>query len=133
MIHPSDSWPEWDAPPPTILVVDDEPVIRALIAMLLQDEGYTVRQAGDGLAAWEVLEQGGIDLVLSDVMMPQLDGPSLARWLHASGSAVPILLMSAVYAEVDLPGIRFLRKPIDLECLFDIIASVLHQQSDHVA
>jgi len=108
-------------------------VIRALIAMLLQDEGYTVRQARDGLAAWEVLEQGGIDLVLSDVMMPQLDGPSLARRLHASGSAVPILLMSAVYAEVDLPGIRFLRKPIDLERLLDNISSVLHQQSDHVA
>lgn len=102
---------------PTILVVEDEPVIRELMAILLEDEGFTVRQAGDGLAALEMLEQHRIDLVLSDVKMPRLDGASLVHRLRARGDAIPVVLMSAVYAEVDLPGVRFLHKPVNCEHL----------------
>jgi CheY-like chemotaxis protein len=120
--HPS---PHSDDAHTTLLVVDDEPVIRELMAILLEDEGYAVRQAADGLAAWELLQLGGIDLVLSDVKMPRLDGASLARRLLANGSAVPIVLMSAVYAEVGLPGVRFLRKPVSGEQLLSTIAATL--------
>ena len=109
----------------TILVVEDEPVIRVLMAILLEDEGYTVRQAVDGLAALETVEQHRIDLVLSDVKMPRLDGASLAQQLRSRGDPIPVVLMSAVYAEVDLPGVRFLRKPIDCEHLLTIIAADL--------
>jgi CheY-like chemotaxis protein len=110
---------------PTVLIVEDEPVIRELMAILLEDEGYIVRQAVDGLQALEMLEQHGVDLVLSDVKMPRLDGASLVHRLRARGDAIPFVLMSAVYAEVDLPGVRFLRKPVNCEHLLTIIASAL--------
>jgi two-component system, NtrC family, nitrogen regulation response regulator NtrX len=110
---------------PTVLVVEDEPIIRELMAILLEEEGYVVRQAVDGLEALEVMERHGIDLVLSDVKMPRLDGASLVQRLRARGDAIPVVLMSAVYAEVDLPGVRFLRKPVSGEDLIDIIASAL--------
>ena len=112
---------------PTVLVVEDEPVIRELMSILLEDEGYTVRQAVDGLQALEVLEQHGVDLVLSDVKMPRLDGASLVHRLRSRGDAIPVVLMSAVYAEVDLPGVRFLRKPVNCEHLLTIIAAALRE------
>ena len=110
---------------PTVLVVEDEPVIRELMAILLEDEGYTVRLASDGLEALETVEQHPVDLVLSDVKMPRLDGASLAHRLRAQPNPLPVILMSAVYAEVDLPGVRFLRKPVNCEHLLDIIAAAL--------
>ena len=110
---------------PTVLVVEDEPVIRELMAILLEEEGYVVRQAVDGLQALEVLERHGVDLVLSNVKMPRLDGASLVQRLRARGDPIPVVLMSAVYAEVDLPGVRFLRKPANCEHLLQIIAGAL--------
>ena len=88
---------------PTVLVVEDEPAVREVVADLLQDEGYAVRQASDGLQAIDELEVDDVDLVLSDVRMPRLDGPSLARRLPGRGRAT-VVPMSAVDVEVDLPG-----------------------------
>jgi CheY-like chemotaxis protein len=113
--------------PPIVLVVEDEPVIRELMSMLLEDEGYVVHQAVDGQQALEAVEQHRIDLVLSDVKMPRLDGATLAHHLCARVDPIPVVLMSAVYAEVDLPGVRFLRKPIDGEQLLRIIAAALQE------
>lgn len=110
---------------PTVLVVEDEPAIREVVADLLQDEGYAVRQASDGLQAIDELEVDDVDLVLSDVRMPRLDGPSLAHRLRRRGHAVPVVLMSAVDVEVDLPGVRFLPKPFDRDHLLDAIGSAL--------
>src|SRR5215218_73634 len=112
---------------PTVLVVEDEPVIRELMAILLEEEGYAVRQAVDGLQALEMLEQHGVDLILSDVKMPRLDGASLVQRLRSRGDTIPVVLMSAVYAEVDLPGVRFLRKPVNCEHLLTIIAGALRE------
>jgi CheY-like chemotaxis protein len=110
---------------PTVLVVEDEPAIREVVADLLQDEGYAVRQASDVLQAIDELEVDDVDLVLSDVRMPRLDGPSLARRLRRRGHAVPVVLMSAVNVEVDLPGVRFLPKPFDRDHLLHVIGSAL--------
>jgi two-component system, OmpR family, response regulator MprA len=110
---------------PTVLVVEDEPAIREVVVDLLQDEGYAVRQASDGLQAIDELEVDDVDLVLSDVRMPRLDGPSLARRLCGRGHAVPVVLMSAVDVEVDLPGVRFLPNPFDRDHLLHVIDSAL--------
>ena len=110
---------------PTVLVVEDEQAVREVVADLLKDEGYTVRQASDGLQAIDEMEVDDVDLVLSDVRMPRLDGPSLARRLRRHGYAVPVVLMSAVDAEVDLPGVRFLPKPFDRDHLLHVIGSAL--------
>src|SRR5688572_5324413 len=110
---------------PTVLVVEDEPAIREVVADLLEDEGYAVRQAADGLEAIDELEVDDVDLVLSDVRMPRLDGPALARRLRRHGSAIPVVLMSAVDVEVNLPGVRFLPKPFDRDHLLRAIGSAL--------
>jgi CheY-like chemotaxis protein len=109
----------------TVLVVDDEPAIRDIVAALLEDEGYVVRRANDGMEALAAVEDNRIDLVLSDVIMPGLDGASLARKLRRRGDGIPVVLMSAVYAEVDLPGVRFVPKPFEIDRLLGAVASAL--------
>jgi two-component system response regulator MprA len=107
--------------------VEDEPAVREVVADLLhlQDEGYAVRQASDGLQAIDELQADNVDLVLSDVRMPRLDAPSLARRLRGRGHAVPVVLMSAIDVEVDLAGVRFLPKPFDRDHLLHVIGSAL--------
>ena len=132
MPTPTEPSPDGHPLMPTVLVVEDEPAIRDLMAILLEEEGYAVHQAADGLEALEAIGQHPVDFILSDVKMPRLDGASLAHELRARGSPLPVLLMSAVYAEVDLPGVRFMRKPINCEHLLDIIAATL-RESDRPA
>ena len=121
-----------DTPPPhtvdarpTVLVVDDERAIRELVAALLEDEGYLVRRARDGLEALNLVEGNRIDLVLSDVRMPRLDGAALARRIRQRGYDLPVILMSAVYADVDVPGVQFVPKPFEVTRLFSAIAGAL--------
>jgi len=111
-------------PTATVLVVDDEPAIREIVATLLEDEGYEVRHARDGVEALAAIDDR-IDLVLSDVIMPRLDGASLVRKLRRRGHLVPVVLMSAVYADVDLPGVRFVPKPFEIDRLLGTVASAL--------
>ncbi len=109
----------------TVLVVDDEPAIREVIATLLEDEGYLVRHAKDGLEALDAINGDRIDLIVSDVVMPRLDGASLVRRLRRRGLLTPVVLMSAVYADVDLPGVRFVPKPFEIDRLLGTVASAL--------
>ena len=80
----------------TILVVDDEAALRSLTTRVLEGHGYSVIEAHDGFDAWRLLENMAdrIDLVVSDVVMPRLDGIELARSMEALPHAPPILLMS---------------------------------------
>ena len=112
-------------PMATVLVVDDEPAIREVIATLLEDEGYLVRHAKDGLDALDAINGDQIDLIVSDVVMPRLDGASLVRKLRRRGHLMPVVLMSAVYADVDLPGVRFMPKPFEIDRLLGTVASAL--------
>jgi two-component system, OmpR family, response regulator MprA len=123
-----DSYPHEDLethPIATVLVVDDEPAIREVIATLLEDEGYLVRHAKDGLEALDAINGDRIDLIVSDVVMPRLDGASLVRRLRRRGHLTPVVLMSAVYADVDLPGVRFVPKPFEIDRLLGTVASAL--------
>jgi CheY-like chemotaxis protein len=110
---------------PTVLIVEDEPAIRAVVAALLEEEGYTVRRARDGLEALSIIDSDPVDLILSDVVMPKLDGASLVRRLRQQGQFVPVVLMSAVYADVDLPGIPFVPKPFDADRLLEAVATAM--------
>jgi two-component system response regulator MprA len=113
----------------TILVVDDEPLIRDVLVDLLRDEGYAVVTADDGLAALEVVLGEAPALVLMDVMMPRMDGCAAFRAMrgHLQGDGLPIVLMSAMAEPADLdPEIAaFLRKPVDLEDLLALVARLL--------
>ncbi|MEO7911160.1 MAG: response regulator transcription factor [Roseiflexaceae bacterium] len=77
-----------------ILIVDDDPHIRELVRVFLQNEGFTVAEAADGLEALATLERLKAELVIVDVMMPNMDGWQLCRELRASYD-LPVLMLTA--------------------------------------
>lgn len=77
-----------------VLIVDDEPAIRELIAKYCKLEGYTYGEAGDGFEAIEQARVGGYDVIIMDVMMPELDGFSAVREIRKF-SKIPVLMLSA--------------------------------------
>lgn len=108
--------------PPTVLIVDDEPAIVDLLSQLLEDEGFRVVSAGDGLAAWETAQKLRPDLVIADVMMPRMDGFTLVDRLSDGEHPVPVILMSAA-VESRRQGVPFIAKPFDLGELLDLVNS----------
>ena len=85
---------------PTVLVVDDDAHIREVVAYALEREGMTVLSAADGREALARVAAGGIDLVVLDILMPEVDGLEVCRRLRAAGS-VPIILLSSRGEEID--------------------------------
>ena len=112
----------------TVLVVDDEPAIRELMAEVLRDEGYAVVLAADGRQGVDVFVRERPDLVLMDVMMPEFDGREAYLAMRALPERVdvPVILMSAA-APVDPAelGVVFLPKPFDLERLLRAVETAL--------
>jgi DNA-binding response OmpR family regulator len=84
----------------TVLVVDDEPMVREVVARYLELDGLRVEQAADGTAAAEWLADHRPDLVVLDIMLPGVDGLSLLRQLRAAGD-VPVILLTARADEID--------------------------------
>jgi DNA-binding NtrC family response regulator len=102
-----------------ILIVDDEPAIREVLEMILQEWGYDVRLASDGAEARDLVESYDPEIVISDVVMPQLSGLDLLRLLKAGNSNRPVILVTA-HASIDLAvesmkqGAQdFITKPMD--------------------
>ena len=81
--------------PKTILIVEDETVLRESLAELLAGEGYSVVQAADGKAAYDLVMQQPVDLVLSDVRMPQMDGITLLAHLQRLAPETPVIMITA--------------------------------------
>ena len=79
---------------PTVLVVDDEPMVREVVARYLELDGMRVFEVGDGASAQDWLDHHQPDLVVLDVMLPQIDGLSILRKLRAV-SSVPVILLTA--------------------------------------
>jgi DNA-binding response OmpR family regulator len=112
-----------------ILVVDDQPQLLESMQMTLELAGYRVCTAGTGIEALTVLQAQLIDLILTDVEMPQLDGYQLCRRVRADGrwSAIPLLFLSAYGDEEDMRYAKalgaddYLLKPIEPE---DLLAAV---------
>jgi DNA-binding response OmpR family regulator len=112
-----------------ILVVDDQPQLLDSIQMTLELAGYRVCRAGTGIEALAVLQAQLIDLILTDIGMPQLDGYQLCRRVRAERrwSAIPLLFLTARGAEEDMRYAKalgaddYLVKPIEPE---DLLAAV---------
>ena len=83
-----------------ILVVDDEVRIRSMIRKYAEFEGHTVTEAGDGMQAVLMVRSGGYDIVIMDIMMPELDGFSACREIRKT-SQIPIIMLSARGEEYD--------------------------------
>lgn len=84
----------------TVLVVDDEPIVREVVCGYLQRDGHETLEASDGEAARDLLEAGDPQLVVLDVMLPGIDGLELCRWIRAR-SNLPIILLTARGDESD--------------------------------
>jgi DNA-binding response OmpR family regulator len=118
---------------PTILVVDDEVLIRMALSDYLQECGFKVLEAGTASEAIAVLKasESPIDLVISDVVMPgEMDGFGLAQWIRASQPGLPCLLVSgdsrkAETATEVCEKEAFLPKPYDLKILVARIRSMI--------
>ncbi|WP_426263570.1 response regulator [Sphingomonas sp. PWP1-2] len=115
----------------TILLVEDEDMVRAVAERALARQGYTVLTAEHGEAALELLARcDRPDLLISDVMMPLMDGPTLVRQVRARYPDLPILFMSG-YAEetirksIDLDNVAFLAKPFSVQELAEATRDVL--------
>ena len=113
----------------TILVVDDEPVLRAIVSEFLHEEGYAVIEAADGRVMLEIMARERPDLVLMDVMMPGIDGREAYRQLrsHPEHRDVPVVLMSAGVRPIRLdPSIAgFMAKPFDLTQLIELVTRLI--------
>jgi two-component system cell cycle sensor histidine kinase/response regulator CckA len=115
----------------TILLVEDEATVRAVAERALTRHGYTVLMAENGEAALEILAgEPGIDLMISDVVMPTMDGPTTARAARQSRPDLPILFISG-YAEeqlrqsIDLDRVGFLAKPFSVQQLAEAARAAL--------
>ena len=115
----------------TILVVEDEPACREMVKAILVDRGYVVREASDGVAALEVLEAGPVDLVLTDLSMPRMDGMALLAELRKRFPGLGVVVFSALDMDekvircIQLGALDFLRKPIRLARLTATVKSAL--------
>jgi two-component system cell cycle sensor histidine kinase/response regulator CckA len=117
----------------TILVVEDEAGIRALVRKILRRQGYDVLEAANGEEALAVCAEHGaaIDLLVTDVIMPQMGGQQLVNRLHEQGRDMKVLYVSgysddpAIYARELPAGTAFLQKPFTLGALLDKVKEVL--------
>ena len=115
----------------SILLVEDEDTVRAVAERALARQGYTVTCASDGEEGLDLVKAGGkFDIVVSDVVMPSMDGPAMAREIRKLVPAIPVLFMSgyaeeALRRDIDFPGMYFLAKPFSVQQIGDKVAGVL--------
>lgn len=118
---------------PLVLVVDDDVDVRAAITETLEDGGYRVAQAANGMAALQTARRCGAPaLILLDLWMPVLDGWGFLerRGVETDLATVPVIVMSASPFERHVPGVqRLLRKPIRFGDLLEAVRSEVERSS----
>jgi DNA-binding response OmpR family regulator len=116
----------------TVLVVDDEPIVREVVVRYLEREGYRTLEAADGNRARELLEQHSPSLVVLDLMLPGTDGLALCRWIR-SKSQLPVIMLTARGEEADrIVGLElgaddYVTKPFSPRELVARVRSVLRR------
>ncbi|HXJ21074.1 MAG TPA: response regulator, partial [Polyangia bacterium] len=107
----------------TILVVEDDAAMRAFLREVLEEDGYTVEVAAGGRSGVERVRQGGIDLVVSDVKMPDLDGLDMLRELKAVSPSPHVITITAfgsidtAIRAVKLGAFDYITKPFEIDQL----------------
>lgn len=115
----------------TILVVEDAEAVRKMVCAMLSQNGYQCLEAGDGAEALRVLKnRNAVQLVLTDVVMPNMDGTELARHVAQDRPDVRIIFMSG-YSDVpvaaNVKDATFLPKPFTAEALTDKVRETLER------
>ena len=119
-----------------MLLVDDERAVRRFASRVLQQDGHTVHEAADGVEALELIEKKvvPVELVVSDIIMPRLNGVELMKAIAATRPDVPVLLMSA-YAQGELANMGVLApcgvvpKPFAAERLLEEVRRCLSKRA----
>lgn len=124
------SGPGQEARRETILVVDDEPEMRALVRDMLAPHGYTIIETGDPFEARRIVESQTVHLLLTDVVMPIMNGLDLAKRVEASSPTTKVLLMSAyATAAVKGAGRPLIAKPFRQADLVNTVRQMLDSRS----
>jgi CheY-like chemotaxis protein len=125
-----------------VLIVEDHEENRNLLKLLLQANGYRVTAAGDGLEALAAARRDRPDAIVSDALMPKMDGFALCRaWMQDTAlKAVPFIFYSATYVQPEdeqfaaaLGAVRYLIKPLEAEVFLRELRAVLKQWAGHTA
>jgi two-component system, OmpR family, response regulator len=120
---------------PQVLVVDDEPNIRELVQVALKFHGCSVTTAATGKDALRQAETDGPDLIVLDVMLPDMDGFEVCRRLRSAGNEVPVIFLTARDTSSDtvtglaLGGDDYVTKPFSVEALVARVRAVLRRAS----
>lgn len=114
---------------PYILIVGDDPAVRAVLVDVLEDEGYAVHVAVSGLDALAAIQRQAPALVLLDLQMPELDGIGLVEALRRQGAVPPLLVITAsLEAErwaAEVGAYSYLPKPFTLDALLGRIHAIM--------
>lgn len=116
------------ATPSTLLVVEDDAIVRMLIVDVLEELEFTVIEAADAEEALKVVENTAqvIDLMMTDVGLPDMDGKELAAKVRELRPALPILFASGYAESIDVPaGMQVIGKPFSIDQLRDKVTSML--------
>ncbi|MBD8235740.1 response regulator [Pseudomonas fluorescens] len=116
------------APTSTILVVEDDAIVRMLIVDVLEELEFTVLEAGDAEEALVQVQDNGqvIDLMMTDVGLPDMDGKQLATKVRELRPSLPILFASGYAENIDVPaGMQVIAKPFSIDQLRDKVKSML--------
>jgi DNA-binding NtrC family response regulator len=126
--------------PYRILLADDDPQIRAFLQAILTARNYLVDQATDGIDALDMLRNSGgaVDLLITDIKMPRMDGVALARAVGEMFPAMPVLFISGWAEPVDAPEWRnpryaFLLKPFLPKVLMNSVEQLIAGSAANVA
>ncbi|MCC0634332.1 MULTISPECIES: response regulator transcription factor [Clostridioides] len=118
----------------SILVIEDDSNIQELISEFLSAEGYQVESANDGLEGIQKFKQGSYDLVILDIMMPNLDGYGVCKMIRKS-SSVPIIFLTALNDEgdqlkgFDLECDDYITKPFSFNLLIKRVEAILRRSN----
>jgi CheY-like chemotaxis protein len=123
--------------PISVLVVDDEPVLRELVAFILIDKGFQVLEAESGDAAFQLICKNDFDVVVSDVRMPNGSGVELLTRISNMTKRKPMVFLVSGYSEISLEEARklgardLLNKPVDYDKLCQAIISSARTNQPH--
>jgi two-component system, OmpR family, response regulator len=116
----------------TILIIDDDLALQTVLEIALRDAGYHVILAGDGQEGIEKLKTLNPDLVISDIMMPQMDGVETFQRIkeQLQDNGIPIFIMTALnrkpwFADLEAEGAVIIQKPFDIDQLLRLVKDML--------
>ena len=119
----------------SLLIADDEKNIRSGLELAFEDEGYTVETAADGKEAWEKLQKNAIDLVITDLRMPEMDGYELLKRISAAYPTLPVIVLTGhgtieTAVETMRDGaVDFFTKPVDIDKLSLVVKKTISASS----